>query len=123
MKRILTKYGTIFMEELNEKREEEDLVKLFDSEGNFLDYLLLSTFDDIPYDVVVEEIKNKNSIEELMDYLVIGYYFVGDLKETYDYLLDEDYLERGKYHSMEEAVKDCFLVNHIGNKYVVVAEC
>ena len=63
--------GNFFIENFNE-REEEDRVKIYDSDENYLDYLPLEE-DDTPieeqYNNYVEMLEQFKTIEEMIDYL------------------------------------------------------
>ncbi len=78
--------GNFFIENLDE-REEEDRIKIYDSDENYLDYLLLDQVDvdNTPikeqYDGYIEMLEQFKTVKELLDWLVTNYGFIGTLDE------------------------------------------
>lgn len=123
MREIINKnFGHFYIEELN-NREEQDRVKIYDSEMNYLDYLPLHEDDDETidqqYNRYVAKLESFETIEEMLEWLVLDYEFVGFKDETIAYLHDElnwD-LPSEKYNPLDNE-----WVNRIGNTYIVVSE-
>ena len=125
MRKINNKYlGTFYIEEL-ENREEQDRVKLYDSDEKYLDYLPLESYDiDDPtfeeqYDGYVEMLESFKNIPDLMDWLVCGCDFIGNKDRTIEYLhkeLNWD-LPSKDYNPLDNE-----WVNRIGDIYIVVSE-
>lgn len=125
MRKINNKYlGNFYIEEL-ENREEQDRVKLFDSDENYLDYLPLESYDiDDPtfeeqYDGYVEMLGSFKNVPDLMDWLVSSWEFIGDKDQTIKYLHEElnwD-LPSEDYNPLDNE-----WVNRIGDIYIVISE-
>lgn len=116
--------GNFFIENFDE-REEEDRVKIYDSDENYLDYLPLDQIDidDTPieeqYNNYVEMLESFKTIEELMDWLVCDCEFIGNKDQTIEYLhkeLNWD-LPSKDYNPLDNE-----WVNRIGDIYVVISE-
>ena len=125
MRKINNNYlGTFYIEEL-ENREEQDRVKLFDSDENYLDYLPLERYDDTDptfeeqYQDYVEMLENFKTVPDLMEWLVSSWEFIGDKDQTIKYLHEElnwD-LPSEDYNPLDNE-----WVNRIGDVYIVVSE-
>ena len=125
MRKINNNYlGTFYIEEL-ENREEQDRVKLYDSDEKYLDYLPLESYDiDDPtfeeqYDGYVEMLESFETIEEPLDWLVCDYEFFSTKDATIQYLHEElnwD-LPSKNYNPLDNE-----WVNRIGDIYIVVSE-
>ena len=125
MRKINNNYlGTFYIEEL-ENREEQDRVKLYDSDENYLDYLPLERYDDTDptfeeqYQDYVEMLENFKTVPDLMEWLVSSWEFIGDKDQTIKYLHEElkwD-LPREDYTPL-----DSEWVNRIGDIYIVISE-
>ena len=123
MRKINNKYlGNFYIEEL-ENREEQDRVKLFDSNENYLDYLPLERYDDTDptleeqYDEYVKVLEGFKTVPDLMDWLVCDCDFIGNKSETIKYVLTEWNLPDDKCDPL-----DSEWVNRIGDTYIVVSE-
>lgn len=116
--------GDFYIEELD-KREEQDRVKLFDSDFNYLDYLPLERCDDTDptfeeqYDEYVKVLEEFKTVPELMDWLVCDCDFIGSKDETIEFLHKELNWE---LPSEEYNPLDNEWVNRIGDVYIVVSE-
>ena len=113
--------GKFYIENFDE-REEEDRVKIYDSDENYLDYLPLEE-DDTPreeqYNSYVEMLEQFKAIEEMMDWLVCDCEFIGNKDLTIEYLhkeLNWD-LPSKDYNPLDNE-----WVNRIGDIYVVISE-
>lgn len=125
MRKINNNYlGTFYIEEL-ENREEQDRVKLYDSDENYLDYLPLERYDDTDpteeeqYQGYIEMLESFKTVPDLMEWLVSSWEFIGDKDQTIKYLHEElnwD-LPSEDYNPLDNE-----WVNRIGDIYVVVSE-
>ena len=135
MKQINTKFGILYIEEWEFdrhkpwQREEEDRVKIFDSNKNYLDHFSAEMVEeDAEHDnVTPQELLDQrasklatfNTIKELLDWLGVDYEFVGTKEETIAYLHNElnwD-LPSEDYNPLDNE-----WVNKIGDYYIVVSE-
>ena len=116
--------GNFFIENFD-KREEQDRIKIYDSDKNYLDYLPLDQIDvnDTPieeqYNNYVEMLESFKTIEEMMDWLVCDCEFIGNKDRTIEYLhkeLNWD-LPSENYNPLDNE-----WVNRIGDTYIVVSE-
>ena len=127
---IETKFGAIYIEELNSEREDVDKIKMFDSEKRYLDYIateFIMDRSDVFGDTIEEELnsyigemKECETIEELTQYIGINYELItDDWEETASYMkpfcIDE-------YNSEDELLTNEW-INKIGSYYIVVSEC
>ena len=113
--------GKFYIENFDE-REEEDRVKIYDSDENYLDYLPLEE-DDTPieeqYNNYIEMLENFKTIEEMLDQLVCDCEFIGNKDRTIEYLnkeLNWD-LPSENYNPLDNK-----WVNRIGDTYIVVSD-
>lgn len=113
--------GKFYIENFDE-REEEDRVKIYDSDENYLDYLPLEE-DDTPieeqYNNYVEMLEQFKTIEEMMDWLVCDCEFIGNKDRTIEYLhkeLNWD-LPSENYNPLDNE-----WVNRIGDIYILISE-
>ena len=125
MRKINNNYlRTFYIEEL-ENREEQDRVKLYDSDEKYLDYLPLERYDDFDpteeeqYQGYIEMLESFKTVPDLMEWLVSSWEFIGDKDQTIKYLHEElnwD-LPSEDYNPLDNE-----WVNRIGDIYVVVSE-
>jgi len=125
MRKINNKYlGNFYIEEL-ENREEQDRVKLYDSDEKYLDYLPLERYDDFDpteeeqYQGYIEMLESFKTVPDLMEWLVSSWEFIGDKDQTIKYLHEElnwD-LPSEDYNPLDNE-----WVNRIGDVYIVVSE-
>ena len=125
MRKINNKYlGNFYIEEL-ENREEQDRVKLYDSDEKYLDYLPIERYDDFDpteeeqYQGYIEMLESFKTVPDLMEWLVSSWEFIGDKDQTIKYLHEElnwD-LPSEDYNPLDNE-----WVNRIGDIYVVVSE-
>ena len=125
MRKINNKYlGNFYIEEL-ENREEQDRVKLYDSDEKYLDYLPLERYDDFDpteeeqYQGYIEMLESFKTVPDLMEWLVSSWEFIGDKDQTIKYLHEElnwD-LPSEDYNPLDNE-----WVNRIGDIYVVISE-
>ena len=113
--------GNFFIENFDE-REEQDRIKIYDSDENYLDYLPLEE-DDTPieeqYNNYIEMLEQFTTIEELMDWLVCDYEFIGNKEEMINYLHDELNWELPSedYNPLKNE-----WINRIGDIYILIYE-
>lgn len=127
---IKTSYGTLYIEDLNAQREEEERVKLFDSDKRYLDYFDVDFLQHCAkiankssteiLNGYINTIKKCNSVEELCDYLLIKPFIITTSLEELLNSLNEmcsvnDYCSEGDALTNE-------YVNKIGNTYILVNE-
>ena len=125
MRKINNKYlGTFYIEEL-ENREEQDRVKLYDSDEKYLEYLPIGRYDDTDpteeeqYQGYIEMLESFKNVLYLMDWLVCRCEFIGDKDQTIKYLHEELNWE---LPSEDYNPLDNEWVNRIGDTYIVVSE-
>ena len=111
--------GNFFIENFDE-REEQDRIKIYDSDENYLDYLPLKE-DDTPieeqYDNYIEMLESFKTVEELMDWLVCDCEFIGKKSEAIKYVLTEWNLPDDECDPLDNE-----WVNRIGDTYIVISE-
>ena len=122
MRKINNNYlGTFYIEEL-ENREEQDRVKLFDSDTNYLDYLPLERCDDTDptfeeqYNGYIEMLESFKTVPELMDWLVCDCDFIGNESEAIKYILTE-VMPDNQFDLLDNE-----WVNRIGDVYIIISE-
>ena len=135
MKQINTKFGTLYIEEWEFdcrkpwQREEEDRVKIFDSNKRYLGHLPAELVEEnaeyehiTPQELLdkhASKLANAKTIEDLLDMLDVDYEFVGTKDETIAYLHNElnwD-LPSEDYNPLDNE-----WVNKIGDYYIVVSD-
>ena len=113
--------GNFFIENFDE-REEQDRVKIYDSDENYLDYLPLEE-DDTPieeqYNNYIEMLEQFKTIEEMMDWLVCDCEFIGNKEEMIDHLHDE--LNWELPSEDYDPLKNEW-INRIGDVYILISE-
>lgn len=111
--------GNFFIENFDE-REEKDRVKIYDSDENYLDYLPIKE-DKTPieeqYNNYIEMLEQFTTVEELMDWLVCDYDFIGSKSEAIKYVLTEWNLPDDECDPL-----DSEWVNRIGDTYIIISE-
>lgn len=111
--------GNFFIENFDE-REEQDRVKIYDSDENYLDYLPLKE-DDTPieeqYNNYIEMLENFKTVEELLNWLVCDYEFIGNKSEAIKYVLTEWNLPDDECDPLDNE-----WVNRIGDIYIIITE-
>lgn len=123
MKEITLKFGgTIYMEWYGEQ-EEEDRIKVFDSDKEYLDYFSVESLEETRsmyrglsiqdlLDVYADNMAEKESVEALLDYLSIDWCAIYPSKAALIEATDRD------VHEIDEDE----WINHIGKYYVEVEE-
>ena len=127
MRKINNNYlGDFYIEEL-ENREEQDRVKLYDSDENYLDYLPLEVYDESDpsleeqYTEYIKMLESFKTVKDLMDWLYICYTFIGSKEEVvtkwneiYDYC-------NWKMNNNKD-IEDNEWINRIGDVYILITE-
>ena len=137
MKAINTKFGTIYIEEWAYdhhkpwQREEEDRVKIFDSNENYLDYLSAELVKEnaeyehiIPQELLdnhANKLANAQSLDDLLEMLDIEYEFVTTDIEALVVYFGEAHDSDSEPPTKDEVLNNEW-VNRIGNHYIVVCE-
>lgn len=123
MRKINNNYlGTFYIEEL-ENREEQDRVKLYDSDEKYLEYLPIERYDDTDptleeqYNGYVEMLEGFKTVPDLMDWLVCDCDFIGSKLDAIKYVLTEWNLPDDECDPL-----DSEWVNRIGDVYIVISE-
>ena len=121
MKEITLQFGgTIFIEEFND-RAEEDRIKLYDSDGEYLTYISVDWLESCGVDVggavsVLEYLTNKAAEEEsvsgLLQRLAVPWRAIFRSKEQVAELLN----------TYEREIDENEWVNRIGQYYIVMPE-
>lgn len=123
MKEITLKFGgTIYMEWYGEQ-EEEDRIKVFDSDKEYLDYFSVESLDETRsmyggmsiqdlLDVYADLMAEKESVEAFLDYLGVEWRAIYPNKAALIKATDRD---------VHEIDADEW-INHIGKYYVEVEE-
>ena len=120
MKEINTKWGKIYIEDYEfdrhkpYQREEEDRIKLFDSDQRYLDYYDADMTHE-EYDDIIDGIENAKEIDDFL----YEYIFYGNkeetlkwIKETYGEDDDEIFIDHNGKPTNE-------FINRIGETYLV----
>ena len=123
MRKINNKYlGNFYIEEL-ENREEQDRVKLYDSDEKYLDYLPLERYDDFDpteeeqYQGYIEMLESFKTVPDLMEWLVSSWEFIGSKSDAIKYVLTEWNLPDDECDPL-----DSEWVNRIGDVYIIISE-
>lgn len=123
MKEITLKFGgTIYMEWYGEQ-EEEDRIKVYDSDKEYLDYFSVESLDETRsmykglsiqdlLDVYADQMAEKESVEALLDFLGVEWRAIYPNKAALIEATDRD------VHEIDEDE----WINHIGKYYVEVEE-
>lgn len=123
MRKIETKFGDLFIEELNNV-EEKGRIKIYDSEKRYLDYRSFETLEDFArinktsleeeYQIFIERLESDITIENLISNFIDNRYdlITKDWKKTAS-LLEEN---------SEEELLNNEWVNKIGDYWIVVSE-
>lgn len=125
MRKINNNYlGDFYIEEL-ENREEQDRVKLYDSDEKYLEYLPIERYDEPDpteeeqYQGYIEMLESFKNVLYLMDWLVCRCEFIGDKDQTIKYLHEE---LNWDLPSKDYNPLDNEWVNRIGDIYIVISE-
>lgn len=122
MKRLETKYGTIYIEELD-KREEDDRVKIYDSNMNYLDYLplwdddLIECNEENQYQDFIDKLKSFDTVEGLLEWLVCEYEIIATANEMVAYIVKEWGISNDEANAELESNE---YINKVGDKYILL---
>ena len=147
MRKIDTKFGTIYIEDLEydrhcpTMREEEDRIKIFDSLGRYLDYWTIDTLMEIAtsanttiedeYQSIIRNYENAdnlsafcpdiryvtNDVEKMALFMQADDHWDIDGREIVAMIFDEN--NKG----LEELILSNDYVNKIGELYILIEEC
>lgn len=114
--------GDFYIEEF-ESREEQDRVKVFDSDKNYLDYLPLEryvktdpTYEE-QYNSYTKMLEKFDDVSSLLNWLGCDSEFIGSKQDAIKYLSTEWQLD-----SKNEDLLNSEWVNRIGDVYIIVCE-
>lgn len=123
MRKINNNYlGNFYIEEFD-NREEQDRVKLFDSDFNYLDYLPLERYGDTDptfeeqYNGYIEMLESFKTVPDLMDWLVCDCDFIGSEIEAINYTITKWDLPDEEGNLLDDE-----WVNRIGDVYIIISE-
>lgn len=143
MRKLKTKFGTLYIEEPTDNRRDEDRYIIEDSEHRWFDYFTTETVEETwgTYERFYKELKEKfvklKTVEELLDYLSIAAYTISKdwtdlLEDIYgegEYFWDEEnkiyYTETesgDKIEITKETLKDNEYINIIGAWYILICD-
>lgn len=127
---IKTKWGSIYIEELNSKREEEERIKIYDSNKNYMDYFdvehLQNCADEMghslkwEYGTRINNFMEANYIEDLAQLIY------SDLHASF---ITKNWLEGAEYLKINNIsicnlseFKENEYVNQIGDYYIILSD-
>ena len=120
LREIKTPIGTIYIEHFS-YREEDDRIKIYDSDKKYIDYISSETITDgFELNKYIEILKKYSNIEELLNHIV----FMWD-EYSVDWEVIADRLVERKEHqinSVGELLENEW-VNRIGDYYILMPEC
>lgn len=134
MKELNTPFGKLYIDSWNPReRPEEDRIVIYDSRKDFLDYFSFDYFydgvDEDSYFYAEQEYNElckmlekggeQETIYGFIDWLGVSFYYAGTNREE-----ALDALSQGCAEELsEEDLETNTYVNHIGDNYIVIAEC
>lgn len=97
LRTVKTKFGTFFIEDLNSVREESDIIKIFDSNKKYMDYISVAHLNadrdytgrrlEEEYQLRINDFIDCDTIESLIEKISFDYEMVtSDWEEVADYL-------------------------------------
>ena len=122
MKRLDTKYGTIYIEELD-KREEDDRVRIYDSHMCYLDYVplwdeyLIGCPKEYQYQDFIDKLKSFDTVEGLLEWLVCEYEIIATADEMVAYIVKEWGISDKEANAELESNE---YINKVGDKYILL---
>lgn len=129
-----TLFGKLYIEpwewhlDNNRPYDRDDRITIYDSRGDWFDYFGIDYFeegDDTPekeYEKLCEMLEKgaeKETIQDFMDWLGIAFYYAGSDKEKAAFELSNGH----PYELLPDELETNEYVNHIGDNYIVVADC
>lgn len=126
---IKTNFGFIYVEPLVGTREEEDRVKIFDSDTNYIDYISVETLltfaaeqnitVEEEYSIRLKAFREAEAINDLMDLISQNWISIVDNPFELEDKLDIKYTDEKR--ALHEILNnDC--VNKIGQHYILMEE-
>lgn len=143
MRELITKFGTLYIEEPSDYRADEDRYVIEDSEHRWFDYFTTESVEESwgDYEKFYNELKEKFATfekpDDVLDYLGINAYTISKkwedlLEDTYgegEYFWDEERqvyyteMEDGtKIDITKETIEDNEYVNIIGEWYILICD-
>lgn len=122
MKRLDTKYGTIYIEELD-KRKEDDRVNIYDSNMHYLDYVplwdeyLIGCPKEDQYQDFIDKLKSFDTVEGLLEWLVCEYEIIAAADEMVAYIVKEWGISNDEANAELESNE---YTNKVGDKYILL---
>lgn len=126
---IKTQFGFIYIEPLVGTREEEDRVKIFDSNTNYIDYIPVDTLlsSAAEQKITVKEtyvkrlkaFREAGAIEDLMNLISQDWVTIKDNPFELEELLDIKYVDEKR--ALHEILNNDY-VNQIGQYYILMEE-
>lgn len=126
---IKTKFGFIYVEPLVGTREEEDRVKIFDSDTNYIDYIPVDTLlaSAAEQSITVEEeyvkrlkaFREAESISDLMDLISQNWISIVENPFDLEEKLDIKYVDEKR--ALHEILNNDY-VNKVGQHYILMEE-
>lgn len=126
---IKTKFGFIYIEPLVGTREEEDRVKIFDSDTNYIDYIPVETLltsaaeqsitVEEEYSIRLRAFREAEAIEDLMN--LISQNWISIVTNPFDLeeRLDIKYVDEKR--ALHEILNNDY-VNKVGQHYILMEE-
>lgn len=129
MKEIRTKFGPLYIDELDAATHDDTHINLYDSNGNYLDYVDADTLAylaetngtsiDEEYDAFCEKIAGFDKVSELLDYICYSWDCISDDLNDIVKVFNND----RHVGETTATVLDNEFVNQIGRFYVLLTEC
>ena len=126
---IKTQFGFIYIEPLVGTREEEDRVKIFDSDTNYIDYIPVETLlmSAAEQNITVEEeystrlkaFREAETIKDLMDLISQNWISIVDNPFELEDKLDIKYTDEKR--ALHEILNNDY-VNKVGQHYILMEE-
>ena len=116
MKEVKTKLGIIFVEEMNDDRE-DGRIKIYDSDKRYLDYV---SDEDLDYDAFIAELQMKEDMRDLLNFIGVSWHFFSiKWRDAAAYFCVPG---KAEYSSPESLLTNEY-VNRIGSAYIIISEC
>lgn len=126
---IKTNFGFIYIEPLVGTREEEDRVKIFDSDTNYIDYIPVETLltSAAEQNITVEDeyskrlkaLREAETIRELMDLISQNWISIVENPFDLEERLDIKYVDEKR--ALHEILNNDY-VNKVGQHYILMEE-
>lgn len=125
---VHTKFGSIYIEELCSKREEEDRIKIFDSNKNYMDYFDIENLqlcaNEMKHSLKYEyNLRIKNFLEaETINDLTSLIYSYNDFKITDNWKEGIEFLGLDASNCTLSELRTNEYVNQIGDYYIILSD-